>query len=141
MIQRNLDIGRWHVEFYFCPDGYDFYALYERLYDLGADLNVLRSASELMEREEMNTGYTFSNPYDHVALVAVGPTTSGGEFIDTFVHELYHLAVGIAQDLGVDLTSEAPAYMIGDMTRDLASTICELGCSRCHKSGDQFPAT
>lgn len=141
MIQRNLDIGRWHVEFYFCPDGYDVDTIDDRLFDFGAGGSTMTRACDLMEQEAPNTGFTFCNPFQHRALVAIGPTTSGKEFINTFVHELYHLAVGIAEDLGVDLTSETPAYLIGDMTRELASTICELGCSRCHKSGDQFPAT
>lgn len=132
MIQRNLDIGRWHVEFYFCPDGYDIDTIDDRLFDFGAGAKIMARASELMEQEEPNTGFTFSNPYQRRALIAIGPTTNGEEFVNTFVHELYHLAVAIAKDLGVDLESESPAYMIGDMTRALATTICELGCNRCN---------
>lgn len=132
MIQRTLKIGRWDVEFYFCPDGYDMDALDDRLYDFGAPARIMREAWELMEKEEPNTGFTFSNPLQFRALVAIGPTTGGDEFIDTLVHELHHLAVAIAKELGIDLESETPAYIAGDSARSLASMICQLGCSRCH---------
>lgn len=132
MIQRNLKIGRWDVEFYFCPDGYDRDTILDRLYDLGAGANTMRRAMELMDSNSDNTGFTFSNPYDKVALVVIGPADSGKEFIDTLVHEVHHLAVAIASELGIDLESESPAYLSGDSARDLADVICRLGCSACH---------
>lgn len=132
MIQRHLQIGRWQVEFYFAPDGYDKDALIDRLFDLGAGARIMRRAGDLMEGQPRNTGFTFTNPEDHVALVAIGPTTNGQEFINTLTHEAYHLAVAIAADLGVDLESEAPAYIVGDSLRELASVVCDLGCSHCH---------
>lgn len=132
MIQRTLKIGRWDVEFYFCPDGYDMDALDDRLYDFGAPASIMREAWELMEKGDMNTGFTFSNPLQMRALVAIGPTTGGDEFIDTLVHELHHLAVAIAKELGIDLESESPAYIAGDSARSLASLICQLGCRRCN---------
>ena len=132
MIERTLKIGRWSVEFYFAPDGYDMDALLDRLYDFGAGAPVMRKALRLMETKQDNTGFTFSNPYEHVALVAIGPTSGGDEFIDTLTHEVHHLAVAIASDLGIDLESETPAYIAGDSARALASVVCELGCSKCN---------
>jgi len=127
---ETLKIGRWNVEFYFGE--YDVDALLDRLYDFGAGASVMRKAMELMESGKMNTGFTFSNPYDYVALIAIGPTSSGEEFIDTLVHEIHHLAVSIAENLGVDLESETPAYLAGDSARALASTICRMGCDHCN---------
>lgn len=129
MIERRLNIGRWNVEFYFGE--YDMDALLDRLFDFGAPYQVLRQAYDLMESGQMNTGFTFSNPEERLAIVAVGPTTGGEEFQDTLVHEVHHLAVAIASGLGVDLESETPAYIAGDSIRDLASVVCELGCKRC----------
>lgn len=132
MIERGIRIGRWQVEFYFAvEDGYDSDELIERMYDFGADYNTLRQALSLMEEGGPNTGFTFSNPVDRLAIVAIGPTTSAAEFQDTLVHEIHHLAVAIAGSLGLDLDGEGPAYLSGDTARDLAEIICELGCSRC----------
>ena len=92
MIRRALNIGRWLVEFYFAgEDGYDTDELIDRLYDFGADIHSLRKAWSLMESDLPNTGFTFSNQQDRLAIVAIGPTSSGAEFQDTFVHEVHHL--------------------------------------------------
>lgn len=132
MIKRGLRIGRWHVEFYFAlEDGYDSDELIERMYDFGADYQTLQRALFLMEEGGPNTGFTFSNPVDRLAIVAIGPTTSAPEFQDTLVHEVHHLAVAIAESLGLDLDGEGPAYLSGDTARDLAEIICELGCRHC----------
>lgn len=131
MIRRDLKIGRWAVEFYFAPDGYDTDVLLDRLFDFGATVQVMRQAWDLMDAGEPNTGFTFSNSVERIALVAIGPTSSGAEFVDTLVHEVHHLAVNIGASLGIDLESETPAYMAGDSARELADVICQLGCRKC----------
>lgn len=131
MIHRALAIGRWAVEFFFAEDGYDADVLIDRLYDFGADVATMRQAADLMESGLPNTGFTFANQLERLAIVAVGPTTSGDEFLDTFVHEVRHLADSIAENLGLALDSEGPAYISGDSARALAGIICELGCGRC----------
>jgi hypothetical protein len=131
MIERTLDIGRWHVMFFFCPDGYDYDELLDWLYDSGASAKIMREVMSLMESGRPNTGFTFSNPVEHLAIVAIGPTTSGEEFQDSLVHEVHHLAVAIAAELGIDLEGESPAYIAGDSARALADVVCELGCTHC----------
>ena len=131
MTERSLNIGRWHVEFFFAPDGYDEDTLLECLYDFGASAKVMREAMSLMEGGRMNTGFTFNNPVEHLAVVAIGPSSSGREFVDSLVHEVHHLAVAIAAELGIDLESESPAYIAGDSARALADVVCELGCRHC----------
>jgi hypothetical protein len=131
MIERDLEIGRWHVEFYFCPDGYDIDYILERMYGFGANAPKLKRALALMEGGELNRGFTFANRLDRVALTVVGPTSSGAEFIDTLTHEVLHLSVSIADSLGIDLRSETPAYVMGDSVRDLADVVCSLGCRQC----------
>lgn len=132
MIRRDLRIGRWHVEFYFAPDGYDADALLDRLYDFGAGVSVMRRALDLMGQDAPNTGFTFTNPEEYLALVAIGPTSSGEEFVNTLVHEIHHFAVAVAAELGIDLESETPAYVAGDSARALADVVCSLGCRHCH---------
>ena len=132
MEKRALAIGRWYVEFYFAPDGYDKDTLIDRLFDFGASVKTMREAMDLMAGGGKNTGFTFSNPEEKLALVAIGPTSSADEFIDTLVHEVHHLAVAIASELGIDLESEGPAYIAGDSAKVLAKVICSLGCTHCH---------
>lgn len=131
MIRRDLQIGRWNVEFYFCPDGYDIRAIIGRMFHYDAPEEKMMRALDLMENGGPDKGFTFSNPFERVAMVVIGPTSDGSEFLDSIVHELHHLAVHIASSLGIDLKGESPAYMAGDSARDLADVICMLGCRRC----------
>lgn len=132
MIYRDLYIGRWHVCFIFAPDGYDDNAILDMLYDLDASDYILVKAGKKMREGRPNEGFTFSNREMKKALVVIGPTTSGAEFQDTLTHELHHLAVVIADSLGIDLESETPAYLSGDSARELSDIVCWLGCDRCN---------
>lgn len=131
MIRRDLKIGRWAVEFYFSTDGYDVDMLLDRLFDFGASGKLMRGAMDLMERGDMNTGFTFTNEEERIALVAIGPTENGSEFINTLVHELYHVAAAISRGLGVELDGETPAYIIGDSALELMDVVCQMGCCSC----------
>ena len=133
MIKRTLKIGRWIADILFAPNGYDIEGVLACLYDAYAPERIMRQAEELMLGCEYNCGFTYSNAERKRAVVLIGPTSSGAEFLDTMSHEVHHLAVAIAAGLGVDLEGETPAYMAGDSVRSLADVICELGCSRCNK--------
>lgn len=136
MIRRELEIGRWRVAFLFAKKGYDEDEVLDELYDCGASDYDLRQVKNLFALCEYNCGFTFANPMTFEMLVFIGPTTTGAEFIDTLVHELHHMAVAIAENLGMDLDGEGPAYLAGDSSRELVEVICDFGCSRCrHEKG------
>lgn len=132
MIHRELYIGRWIVDFLFGEEGYDRKEVMEYLYDCGASDYALRQAENLMVLCDKNCGFTFANPELHQAVVFIGPTSSGAEFVNTTAHEIYHLSVAIAESLGIDLDSESPAYLAGDSMQSLIDIICKNGCSQCH---------
>ena len=131
MIYRTLYIGRWKARFIFAPDGYDEEAVLDLLYDLDASDYILVKAGRKMRRNKPNEGFTYANEDMREAVVLIGHTTSGAEFLDTLVHEIKHLATFIASGLGLDLKGETPAYLAGDSARELADIICELGCPSC----------
>lgn len=132
MIHRILTLGRWDIDFLFAKEGYDEAAVVYCLLDASAPDKIIDKAEELMGSCEYNCGFTYINSNIRRAVVLIGPTTSGQQFVNTFVHEIHHLAVAIASDLGVDLEGESPAYLAGDAAMDLAEAICELGCRHCH---------
>lgn len=129
---RVIKIGSWIVDFMFCPEKYDSEAVVALLRDGGAGKSTIARAEDLMESGHMNTGFTYANEDAHRAIVVVGPSSSGSEFIDTFSHEIYHVASAIASSIGYDLDGEGPAYIAGDTARDLLDVVCELGCKHCH---------
>ena len=131
MISRVLNIGRWVIDFLFAVERYDQEGVLACLYDVNAPLEVMRRAVEIMERGDPDCGFTFSNPDLKRAVCVVGPTSSGEEFINSFVHEVRHVADAIARSIGYELDGEFPAYVSGDAAMALAEVVCELGCEHC----------
>ena len=132
MTERVLYIGKWTVTFFFEVEPYDEEVILETLYEMDADYGDLMSAHKIMSSWKDNLGFTYGNTRTKEAIVFIGPTSSGAEFIDTLVHEVHHVAVIIADSLGIDLESETPAYIAGDSSRELAEVICRMGCDKCH---------
>lgn len=132
MIERILRIGRWEVDFLFCVDNYDEDIILSRLVASDAPEFVLDDALYLIDNCQANCGFTYTNPVTREMVVMIGPTTSGAEFVDTLTHEVHHVAVSIADSLGIDLDGENPAYNSGDAMRELTDVVCHLGCSLCN---------
>lgn len=132
MVEKELNIGRWHVWFMFASEDYDDELVLTRLYDADASYHILMDVNKHMDKGAMNTGFTYTNSDLMEAVVVIGPSSSGSEFVNTFTHELYHLAAAIANSLGASLDGERPAYLIGDMAYDLIKFVCEMGCDKCH---------
>ena len=123
-----IAIGRWAVDFLFATKRYDIDGVLACLYDAYAPDYIMEQAEDLMLSCDYNCGFTYTNQNRRRAVVLIGPTTSGEEFINTLVHEVRHIADAIAKSLGVPLDSERPAYISGDTAKALAEVICELGC-------------
>lgn len=131
MIRRTLRIGRWLAYFLFVRDRYDKEMILSFLDTFGASESVLERADKIMRDGFLNRGFTFANPDMRRALVVIGPTSSGDEFVNSLAHELHHLSVAIAQNIGFDLEGEEPAYIQGDTMGEFIQVICRLGCDRC----------
>lgn len=136
MIHRVLRIGRWVVDFLFATKGYDIDGVLACMRDCRAERENLDLARRKMERGRMNEGLTYTNPALFRAVVLVGPTTSGRQFQNTFVHEMRHIVDVIARSAGIETDPEEPAYMSGDTAMELADVVCKLGCRHCRCDED-----
>lgn len=131
MLHRVLNIGRWVIDFLFAVDRYDEEGVISCMLEVRAPIDVIRRARDIMYEGRQDCGFTFSNPDIRRAVCVVGPTSSGGEFINTFVHEIRHVADTIANSIGYALDGEMPAYVSGDAAMALAEVVCEMGCEHC----------
>lgn len=131
MIRKVLKIGRWVTDFIFAEDGYDEEAVLGILYDIDASIPVMRRFNKIMESGDYDRGFTFTNPALRRAIVVIGPTSSSEEFLNTFTHEVRHLANAIAKSIGYSLDEEGPSYLTGDLVMSLARVVCHLGCDHC----------
>ena len=136
MIHRVLRVLDWIVDFVFVTRKYDEEAILSFLYTLDASYDIMRRVNKIMESGKPNKAFTYTNSNLRRAFVMIGPTTSGAEFLNSFSHEMDHLADAIALSLGVKEDKEGTSYLTGDTTMALAEVICELGCDKCRESHD-----
>lgn len=79
----------------------------------------------------MDTGFTYSNPEFRESVVVIGSSSSGAEFLNSFVHELRHLTDDIAYTCGYPLRGEPAAYLAGDISMGLSDIVCVMSCEKC----------
>lgn len=133
MIHRVLNIGHWVIDFLFAERKYDKDGILACLHSVGAPRGVIERVMQIMDEGDLNCGFTYSNPDIKHSLCVVGPTSSGEEFVNTFVHEIRHVADAIANSIGYELDGEVPAYISGDAAMALAEVVCRLGCEHCRQ--------
>lgn len=131
MLHKRIHIRGWIVDFLFAIDDYDIEEVYDFLYDMDAPKSVIRQTKSIIYHNEDNAGFTYSVPRIRRSLTYIGPVTSRAEFLDTIVHEAFHISVAIAKDLKINLQKEFPAYVSGDILRELADIIFSYGCPHC----------
>lgn len=136
MVRRVLKIGRWIVDFLFVTRKYDKEGVLAFLYELRAPRGVILRAEKIIDSGEENRAFTYTDQYLRRGVVVIGPTSSGAEFLDSFSHEIDHLADAIAESLGIKENKEGTSYITGDTTRALAEVICEMGCNKYRQSHD-----
>lgn len=101
----------------------------------GTSYSNLRTAYECIMKEEFDCGLTCSNPKKRESVMVVGVASSAEEFYNTLIHEQTHVAMHIAEAIGVDYTSEEFAYLMGDIARQLWPVAAHYLCDCC-RGGD-----
>ncbi len=131
MIHRRVVINEWACEFYFAMGAYRRREILGQLVSCQAPDPVLRRVRHNMRADKLNTGFTFSNGDIRKSVIVIGNTSSGSEFLNSFVHELRHLTDDIAVADGMQLSGEPVAYLAGDIANELSDVVCHLSCDRC----------
>ena len=132
MIHRAIRVRGWTLDFLFAYRRNDRDGVLACLRSYDAPADVMAEAESLMDAGP-NCGFTFSNGFRRSALTWVGPQASGASWVNTTVHDRVHAAVAIAADLGMDLYSEDLAYLVGDITEQVADLLCDLACDHCRE--------
>lgn len=131
MLFRRTNIRQWEIRFYFSFDTYDKERIIRALIWAGAPNSIIDNVSENIEAGRLDEGFTYSNPLDRKSVVGIGMTSSGPEFLNSFVHEVFHLSQDIAVADGISLVGEDIAYLAGDISRSASDIVCEMSCPHC----------
>ena len=131
MIHRIIHIKEWKIDMFIDDGGaLDNKRVADCLFYMGATQRIINRSLEMINSARPNEAFTYSNG-KHTCIY-IGWTTSGAEFINSFVHELRHLVDHIASYYGIG-NGEAVGYISGEAAFMLASDICRLGCPNCTK--------
>lgn len=107
----------WEVDFFFDVDKNDYYDIEDSMYWMMASNSQLKDLQETLERDEPNSGITYSNLKTRRTVVIIGKSISNAEFNDTIVHEIQHIIQSISKVYGIDPYGEEIAYLSGDIVK------------------------
>lgn len=136
MIPRLIQIRRWQVLFLFSFDIDDIEEIWDALSWADAPMSVVSKVSENVSAGRLDEGFTYSDPNLRRTVFATGKASSGPEVLDSTVHEIFHIVQHIAAEDGMDMFSEKPAYLAGDISREISDIVCELSCPHCNSRHD-----
>ena len=91
-INRDIQYQGWQLHFFFVFDSYSIAHISNYLQLLKADEHIIERAEKSMRDNKPNTAFTFCSRTKREAIIAIGRTTNGAEFINSFSHELRHVA-------------------------------------------------
>ncbi len=116
----------WTIYAYFAVDCYYTDDIMEHLFKLRCNGRNAKQAYQNLSACKLDTGLTYTCDEIRSTLLVVGLTSSEGEFMNSFSHELFHAVMHIARANKLDIFSESPAYLIGELTMQIYPTIKKL---------------
>lgn len=131
MLYQNIHIDKydWEVHAFYDTTDKDSEIIMDCLYDLGCRGDVLKRAFQNLSSGNMNTGLTFSK--NNRSCIVLGRTTDKANFANTLVHEIFHCAVHIADEYGINTRGEEIAYIAGDMGAEMLPYASKFLCECC----------
>lgn len=130
VIQQQVHIDKydWDLFCYFDTKSRDAATVLERLDRIGIPNQEYYKATELLYSGSRNSGLTYTHPDKRTSIVVITHTTSPEQTLNTFSHELRHLADDIAWANDIPARGEQVAYLTGDIAMTLAANLLHLAC-------------
>lgn len=121
MIRCKLHVKRydWTVWAYFAKTACDADEIMKNLLRIGLSRKDARTAFFNLKNGMQNTGLTYSGYAARESVLVIGLTSGPAEFLNSFVHELGHLSLQIAEAMGIDVMSEEVQYLSGGFAKRL----------------------
>lgn len=133
MIIRQVDIQGWTAIFLFSFENLEKKEVLQQLIDCEPPASIVKKVEENLRKNRLDEGFTYSNADIRKSVVYVGPTSSGGEFLSSFVHELAHVVCDICVTDKISLRGEKIAYLTGEIARRLSDVVCFFSCDSCSR--------
>lgn len=124
MIKQVYKINDWTINILLSVNAYDISEVLDELESIDCPVPLLKKAEILLESDDKNKGFTYSNMLLNESVIAIGEVTSIGEMINTIAHECYHLMEHLKiTDL---YTDEQCATTMGDFIQEIFNNIVDI---------------
>lgn len=135
MIRQNFTIRQpyWKVYVYYNVTLEDAEEIVDKLVDLKLPKSYITGAYTTLESNKVNQGITQSNISLRESVIIFTKTTNASQFVNSFVHEIGHLATHIAIAYNIDLKGEDVQYIAGDIAQEMFKQCHTLMCDCCRK--------
>lgn len=131
MIRQEIDIdGYWLVTVIYLPQYEHIGMVAEAFRKLGCKESDIATICHLVG-DEWNKGATFTNSARRRTVTVIGRSTSWKEFFNTVMHETKHIVDDIVMSYNMMNYGEPPAYLQGEIGRQMAPVIKRLSCPCC----------
>lgn len=90
---------------------------------IGCNGNSLESAYRHLSLASNERWLTYSNVGKRESVVAVGASDNKGSLANTIGHELLHVVAHICDNDGIEMQSEEPCYIMGELCEKIFESI------------------
>ena len=129
-----VDCVDWYVIVWYAVDCYHTERIIEDLVRIGCRGEDMRTAKENLLSCQYNNGITFTNNANRSSVIVIGLADSPEQYHNSITHERGHLAMHIAQILGLDPYGEKVRYVEGEIAQKMWQYEHILICPKCLKN-------
>ncbi len=110
-----LDRYEWSVTCFIGYDEEDVDEICNTLEVIGCEGDALFEARRHLSKDCDKRGLTYSNVRLRQSVVAIGRSPSHASMANTIGHELFHVVAHVCGSDGIDIQSEEPCYIMGEL--------------------------
>ena len=135
MIRQDFYIKEygWHVRVYYAVTTYWAGRILSDMERIGCGGIELAKAWRNLRSGDLNTGITYSNFQWGETVMVISLTSSPEEFLNSWEHEMKHLARHIEQAYGIDPFGEDAAYLEGEIAQRMFPVAKRFICEHCRE--------
>lgn len=103
----------WKVYVYYYVTCHYLNEILTKLRSMGCTGKHLEDAYRNISSCQLNSGITYSNNNQKHSLIVISSTSTPAQFMNSLLHEQYHLIGHIVEEYNINLFSEEAAYLAG----------------------------
>lgn len=126
-----LDKYDWLIKVFYLVEDPFIEGILGELDSIDCQPEAFYRAAEILENDELNAGFTYTDEDKHVTFMVICKSTSASEFFNTFIHEIGHAATHIAEANEIKLYSEELQYLQGEIALQMFEEAKEFMCDHC----------